>query len=190
MSIDDEKAIESDVTEAPRKLTLGDLLALTREADDALDDCDLDLESLGKDLKTKIDNIGYLLEALDMRAEAAAERGEILCKRAKALKNKAKSIRERVAFQMEQDIKERGLVDPKPKLSGLEFEVLLKYSESVEIKGHPDAKLYLKLGPKFIRREYEFDKPTLKKALKENNQDILNYASIVKTPYITIKPKS
>lgn len=176
--------------ETGRKATLDDLLSLTRQADEAIDDFEIDLEELGKNLRKKIDGITEYLDYCDSRAETIGKRAAELAQKAKAFENKSKFLREYVAQCMLRDAAIRGESTDKLKISGEHYEFALQFSEAVEEVVQPNPNLYLKLTGKFIRRSYAWDKKALKEGLKAGQIGIEAYAKLIKKPYIKIKSKS
>lgn len=172
-------------------MTLGDLLDLSRKADDDVEDIEIDLAELGSNLRQKTDDIVAYLDLLDSKAEMHRKNAQKFAAKAKSFENKAEGLREYVAFQLDADNRERGGLNAKPKLTGHVWEIEVKYSERLTPKVHPDANLYFKefLKP-FISRAYTWNKDGLKKSIKSGNDKLSEYASITKHPSIKIKPKS
>lgn len=212
----DDAGNEDELSSEPtRKATLGDIMEDVRRADDDLLTTEVDLEALGRDLRTKIDDIAAYLEKLKAEAERAAANEKLFARRKEILQNKAKRLKEYVAQQMifDADLRfnEHGIRDEKPRIAGNKFEVQLRYHESVEIKqitGEANSTFYMHFGPAYVRRNYDWDKKTLKKvlhALKNGDTEgldadlkkplekyateLLASATIKRTPHVKINPK-
>ncbi len=176
-----------------QRRSLDELLSLMRATDDDVLDYDVDLEELGVDLRSKVDNIVSFLDYCEARALALGKRAAELSAKSAAFKNKGARLEARVGDVMDFDRKAR-IAKGEPaegpyRLPGVSFEFVLKYSERVKEKRAADPAMYLKLKG-FVRRTYEWDKTALKKALKANNAAAIEVAEITRHANVEIKPKA
>lgn len=192
MEIDATDEIQSKSADMPqdqKRVSLESLLALMRAADEYADECELDLASLGDDLRSKVDRIVEYIDYCNARADAIKPRAEKLAKKAAAYSKRAKDLSEYVAKCMHADAMAQGAAfGDKQRLPGDEYEIELYYTERTEFKREPDAMLYRKLG-EYMRRYYEWDARAVKAALKEGRDEIAEHAIIRKKPHVRIRMK-
>jgi hypothetical protein len=177
------------------KRSLGDMLIALRAADDGVLDEDLDLEALGQDLRSKVDDIVAYMDFCNARASAIGKRAAELSAKASAFANRAARLEAYVVNRMEADRVARladlptGAKEERYKLPGHDHEFVLYHSEAAIPKLPADAATYLKYKG-LVRRSYAWNLADLKKALKADSAAFKDVVTIERRPNIKISAKA
>lgn len=163
--------------------SLGELLRLAQEADDAILENDVDLEELGANIKDKVDSIVDYLDFVDSRRKKILERSNELM--AKAASFAAKQDR------LEAYVTKRMFDTGTPKLPGNFYRFIIKPSEAVIPKvAKATAGLFLKYKGLVTKgaTPYSWDKRALKERLKAQDPKAMEVAYIEIRQNLDIKP--
>lgn len=174
-------ATTEEASGPPPTKSLGELLAIAKQADDAVLEYDVDLVELGESIKDKVDGIVEYLDFLESRAAAISKRALELSTKAGHFRNKAARLEAYVEKQMDGTA---SLMLP-----GKFYRFVIKYSEAVIPKIKESAALALKYKGLIVRKvSYQWDKRGLKARLKVGDKDAMEVAYIERRPNLEIAP--
>lgn len=146
---------------APQQMSLSDLLTTF----DGIDSGEIqvsayDLDRLQTALLTKIDAIRYVIAEWQSAAERHTDFAAEHLDQKKIFEKKIQRLKETVSFVMRRNKFE--------KLTGDEWQISLRRSESVETVGDPDDGM-AELFPTLIRKSYAWNKTEIKELLKSGH---------------------
>lgn len=162
--------------EMPPKVSLWDLLATSRQADECLLDLDLDeMRELGDRLREKVDGYKFVVDRLTFRVAEIRSQMQELAELKKQMETKLDTVKERMAEVMQA----QGF----PRLAGEKWTVRLGHSKSVQIAEHVQADAALATEfPGAVKTKFDIDKTGLRKLL-DSGVEIL-WAKIEEKPFV------
>jgi seryl-tRNA synthetase len=125
-------------------------------------------------LSDKLDNSAYVVKNLETTSKALKEEAKRLSDRAKQLQDNADKLKQLMEYAL--------IESGEDKLKTDKFTFSFRNSESLSIE---DSVMPSDLPSEFVRVKYEFDKVSLKEALK--NGELFDGVSISKNKSFTIK---
>ena len=162
--------------EMPPKVSLWDLLATSRQADECLLDLDLEeMRGLGERLREKVDGYKFVVDRLTFRIAEIRSQMQELADLKKQMETKLDAVKDRMAEVM----KAQGF----PRLAGEKWTVRLGSSKSVSISDtiKPDASLAEEF-PMAVKTKYEWDKTGIRKVLDTGVE--IAWAKVEETPFV------
>ena len=165
----------------PPKVSLYDLLANARQADECLLDLDLDeMRELGSQMKDKVDGYKFVVDRLVFRIEEIRSQIGELVDLKHQMENKLEAVKSRMAEVMKANGFDR--------LQGDKWSVRVGHSKSVIVDDYVKADAALASAvPGAVKIQYAIDKTGIRKLLESGES--LQWAKIEQNPFVVFSAK-